>query len=43
MGSQWIIGRFAGGLDSTGSEYGSVARCCKRGDEPSGSGATELV
>jgi hypothetical protein len=31
------------GLDSTGSGQGPVAGCCERGDEPSGSCATELV
>jgi hypothetical protein len=30
-------------LDSTGSGQGPVAGCCKCGDEPSGSWATELV
>jgi hypothetical protein len=30
-------------LDSTGSGQGPVAGCCKCGDEPSGSCATELV
>jgi hypothetical protein len=45
MGSEWILGRLAWGcgLDSTGSEQGSVAGCCECGDEPSGSCATELV
>jgi hypothetical protein len=32
-----------GGLDSTVSGQGPVAGCCKCGDEPSGSCATELV
>jgi hypothetical protein len=31
------------GLDSTGSGQGPVTVCCERGDEPSGSCATELV
>jgi hypothetical protein len=31
------------GLDSTGSGQGPVAGCCKCGDEPSGSFATDLV
>jgi hypothetical protein len=31
------------GLDSTGSGQGPVAGCCECGDEPSGSGAMELV
>jgi hypothetical protein len=30
------------GMDSPGSVQGSVAGCCEHGDEPSGSGATEL-
>jgi hypothetical protein len=30
-------------LDSTVSGQGPVAGCCECGDEPSGSGATELV
>jgi hypothetical protein len=29
-------------VDSAGSGYGSLASCCECGDEPSGSGATEL-
>jgi hypothetical protein len=29
-------------VDSTGSGQGPVAGCCECGDEPSGSGATEL-
>jgi hypothetical protein len=45
MGSEWILGRLAGGcgLDSTGSGQGPVAGCCECGDEPSGSCAAELV
>jgi hypothetical protein len=31
------------GVDSPGSGPGSLAGCCECGDEPSGSGATELV
>jgi hypothetical protein len=31
------------GMDLSGSEWGPVAGCCEHGDEPSGSGATELV
>jgi hypothetical protein len=31
------------GVDSPASGYGSLAGCCRCGDEPSGSGATELV
>jgi hypothetical protein len=30
-------------VDSTGSGYGLALGCCECGDEPSGSGATELV
>jgi hypothetical protein len=32
-----------GGVDSPGSGWGSLAGSCEYGDEPSGSGATELV
>jgi hypothetical protein len=45
MGSEWILGRLAGGgseLDSTGSGYGLVAGCYECGDKPSCC-ATELV
>jgi hypothetical protein len=31
------------GVDSPGSGWGSLAGFCECGDEPSGSGATELV
>jgi hypothetical protein len=30
-------------VDSPGSGWGPLAGCCECGDEPSGSGATELV
>jgi hypothetical protein len=30
-------------VDPVGSGYGSVVGSCEYGDEPSGSGATELV
>jgi hypothetical protein len=45
LGSEWNLWRLAleCGLDSTGSGQGPVAGCCKCGDEPSGSCATELV
>jgi hypothetical protein len=33
---------WGGGVDSSGSGWGSLAGCCECGDEPSGSGATEL-
>jgi hypothetical protein len=45
MGLKWIVGRLVGGVcavDSPGSGQGSLAGCCECGDEPSGSGATEL-
>jgi hypothetical protein len=44
VGSEWILGRLAGKcrLDSVGSGQGPVAGFCEYGDEPSGSGATEL-
>jgi hypothetical protein len=31
------------GVDSVGSGYGPVVVCCEYGDEPSGSGAMELI
>jgi hypothetical protein len=31
------------GVDPVGSGYGPVAGCCEYGEEPSDSGATELV
>jgi hypothetical protein len=43
IGSNWILGRLEGGLDSTGSGYGSLAICCECSDEPSDSCVTELV
>jgi hypothetical protein len=45
MGSEWILGRLAGGcgLDSTVSGQGPVAGCCECGDEPSGPFATQLI
>jgi hypothetical protein len=44
-GSKCTLGRLAGGcaVDSPGSGQGTLAGCCECGDEPSGSGATELV
>jgi hypothetical protein len=44
MGSKWILGKFVGvcGVDSPGSVQGPLACCCECGDEPSGSGTTEL-
>jgi hypothetical protein len=41
----WILGILAGegGVGSVGSGQGLVAGFCECGDEPSGSGATELV
>jgi hypothetical protein len=45
IGSKWTLGRLVRGcgVDSPFSGYGSLAGCCACGDEPSGSGATELV
>jgi hypothetical protein len=37
------IGWVVCGVDSPGSGQGPLAGCCECGDEPSGSGATELV
>jgi hypothetical protein len=31
------------GVDSPGSGWGPLSGCCECGDEPSGSGTTELV
>jgi hypothetical protein len=39
MGSDWGGGE----VDSVGAGQGPVAGSCENGDEPSGSGATELV
>jgi hypothetical protein len=38
-----LVGGEGCGVDSPGSGQGPVASCCECGDEPSGSGATELV
>jgi hypothetical protein len=45
MRSEWILGRLAGwrGVDPAGSGQGPMAVYCKYGDEPAGSGATELA
>jgi hypothetical protein len=45
MGSDWILGRFARGcrVDPVGSGQVPLAGFCEGGDEPAGSGATELV
>jgi hypothetical protein len=45
MGKEWILRDWLGecGLDPVGSVYGPVAGSCEYGDEPSGSGATDLV
>jgi hypothetical protein len=45
MGTKWTVGRLVGGceVDSTGSGEGLLAGSCECGDEPSGSGARELV
>jgi hypothetical protein len=42
------LGRLVGGggecgMDSPGSGQGPLAGCCECGDEPSGSGSTELI
>jgi hypothetical protein len=39
----WKPGWERGGLDSPGSEYRQVVGSCEYGDEPSGSGATDLA
>jgi hypothetical protein len=49
IGSEWILGRLSGvgggwrGMALVGSEQGPGAVSCKYGDDPSGSGATELL
>jgi hypothetical protein len=47
MGSKWTFGRLVWvggcGVGSPGSGQGPLAGCCECGDEPLGSGATELV
>jgi hypothetical protein len=46
MRLEWILSRLADegcGVDSPGSGQRPMAGCCEHGDEPSGSGATELV
>jgi hypothetical protein len=45
MGSKWTLVNLAVGcgVDSPGSGSELLAGCCECGDEPSGSGATELV
>jgi hypothetical protein len=45
MGLEWTFVRLVGGcgVDSPGSGQGQLADCCECGDEPSGSGVTELV
>jgi hypothetical protein len=41
---EWILRKLAGnGVDSVGSELRQVAGCFECGDEPSGTGVTELV
>jgi hypothetical protein len=37
------LGGWGCGVDLPGSGYGMLASCCKCGDEPSGSGAMEVV
>jgi hypothetical protein len=45
MGSEWLLGRLAGGcvLDSTGSGEGPLTCCCECSGVPSVSCAMELV
>jgi hypothetical protein len=46
-GSKWPVGRVVGvggcGVDSPGLGSGSLSGCCEFGDEPSCSGASQLV
>jgi hypothetical protein len=45
MGSKWILGRLSGGVEwiQLVQDGGPMAGSSKHGNEPSGSGATELV
>jgi hypothetical protein len=45
VGSDWILGRLAGGcrVDPVGSGYRPLVGFCNYSDRPLGSGATELV
>jgi hypothetical protein len=44
MGSEWVLGKLAGGVDWIRlARQGPMAGCCECGDEPSGSYATVLV
>jgi hypothetical protein len=46
MGSEWIVWRMAGGGGGSKVNWprtGQVAGCCECSDDPSDSGATELV
>jgi hypothetical protein len=45
MGSEWTLERLAGRMLSGFSwlRIGAAMGCCECGDEPSGSGTTELV
>jgi hypothetical protein len=42
MGSEWIVGRLAGGGGVDLIQLAQNRELCEYGDEPSGSGATEL-
>jgi hypothetical protein len=43
MGLNWTLGRLVGGVWVGFTWLRSLAGCCECGDEPSGSGASELV
>jgi hypothetical protein len=45
MGPKWTLLRFVGGVEwiHLAQDRDRLAGCCEGGDEPSGSGATELV
>jgi hypothetical protein len=45
MGSKWTLGRSVGGVEwiHLAQDRDRWPGCCECGDEPSGSGATELL
>jgi hypothetical protein len=43
LGFERILGKFTGGVDPVGSGQGPEAGPCEYGDEPEGSGATDLL
>jgi hypothetical protein len=43
MGSEWILGRLAGGNGYRWLRIGAIAGCCEYSDEPFCSGTVQLV